>query len=58
MTNHLDQSGIHNRVLYENREQILIPLRETLRNSLKLVIKIPEDWKLATVVPTLKKGKI
>ena len=25
--------GIHNRELYENREQVLVPLTETLRNS-------------------------
>ena len=47
---------IHNRVLYENREQILISLTETLRNSFKTG-KIPEDWKLAKVIPIFKKGK-
>ena len=48
--------GIHNRVLYENREQILVPLTETLINSFETG-KIPEDWKLAKVIPIFKKGK-
>ena len=48
--------GIHNRVLYENREQILVPLTETLRNSFETG-KSPEDWKLANVIPIFKKGK-
>ena len=41
---------------YENREQILISLTETLRNSFETG-KIPEDWKLAKVIPIFKKGK-
>ena len=52
----LGQNGIHNRVLYKNRHQILIPLTETLRNSFEIG-KIPEDWKLANVAPIFKKGK-
>ena len=46
---------IHNKVIYEAREQLLSPLTELFRSSIKSG-EIPPEWKMADVVPIFKKG--
>ena len=47
--------GIHNKVIYEAREQLLYPLTEMFRTSMETG-DIPPEWKMADVVPIFKKG--
>ena len=47
--------GIHNKVIYEGREQLLYPLTELFRRSIETG-DIPPEWKMADVVPIFKKG--
>ena len=47
--------GIHNKVIYEAREQLLYPLTEMFRTSIETG-DIPPEWKMADIVPIFKKG--
>ena len=47
--------GIHNRVLYETREQIIKPLVTIMQSSFESS-ELPLIWKKANVVPIFKKG--
>ena len=47
--------GIHNRVLYETREQIIKPLVRIMQSSFKNN-KLSLIWKKANVVPFFKNG--
>ena len=47
---------IHNKVLYEIREQIVKPLTSMFQASLDSG-QLPKDWKVANITPIFKKGK-
>ena len=47
--------GIYPRILWEAREEIAEPLALIFRSSLASSI-VPEDWRIANVVPLFKKG--
>ena len=47
--------GIHYKVIYEARDQLLYPLTELFRTSTETG-DIPAEWKMAYVVPMFKKG--
>ena len=46
--------GIYPRILLEAREEIAEPLALIIRSSLTTGV-VPEDWRIANVVPLLKK---
>ena len=47
--------GIHNRVLYEIRDEIAQPLTDLFRCSLDTG-ELPSEWKIANITPIYKKG--
>ena len=47
--------GIYPRILWEAREEIAEPLALIFMSSLASGI-VPEDWRIANVVPLFKKG--
>ena len=48
--------GIHNKVLYETRNEVVVPLTKIISKSLSEVC-IPDRWREAQVIPVFKKGK-
>ena len=48
--------GIHNRVLYEIRDEIAQPLTDLFRCSLDTG-ELPSEWKIANITPIYKKGR-
>ena len=47
--------GIHSKVLFETRHQIITPLCIIYKNSANNGI-LPQEWKMANVIPIYKKG--
>ena len=47
---------IHNKVLYEIKEEIVTPLTDLFRESLESGV-LPKEWKVANITPIFKKGK-
>eukprot|EP00061_Rhincodon_typus_P009395 g32871.t1 len=48
-------NGIYPRILWKARDEIAGALLDTFANSLAPG-KVPEDWKMASVIPLFKKG--